>query len=81
MKRGTAARVCGSLVFPGILAVLFAASPARAQLLEFSKQRLVEYSEPNPFDRLPDGRPNVPDNLIRQARELSAEEIWEVLEE
>src|SRR5215471_16514894 len=81
MKRGIAARASGSLLFPGILAVLFAASPARAQLLEFPKQRLVEYSEPNPFDRLADGRPNVPDNLIRQARELSAEEIWEVLEE
>jgi 4-hydroxy-4-methyl-2-oxoglutarate aldolase len=65
----------------GILAIPFAASPARAQLLDFPKQRLVEYSEPNPFDRLADGRPKVPDNLLRQARQLSAEEIWAVLEE
>jgi regulator of RNase E activity RraA len=64
-----------------IFAVLFAASPARAQLIDFPKQRLVEYSESNPFDRLADGRPKVPDNLLRQARELSAEEIWAVLEE
>jgi 4-hydroxy-4-methyl-2-oxoglutarate aldolase len=65
----------------GILTIPFAASPARAQLLDFPKQRLVEYSEPNPFDRLADGRPKVPDNLLRQARQLSAEEIWAVLEE
>lgn len=65
----------------GILAIPFAASSVRAQLLDFPKQRLVEYSEPNPFDRLADGRPNVPDSLLRQARELSAEEIWAVLEE
>lgn len=65
----------------GILAIPFAARPARAQLIEFSKQQLVDYSEPNPFDRLADGRPKVPDNLVRQARELSAEEIWAVLEE
>src|SRR5262249_35264126 len=65
----------------GIFALPFASSPARAQLIDFSKQRLVDYSEPNPFDRLADGRPKVPDNLIRQARELSAEEIWAVLEE
>ena len=65
----------------GILAIPLAVSPARAQLLDFPKQRLVEYSEPNPFDRLADGRPKVPDNLLRQARQLSAEEIWAVLEE
>jgi 4-hydroxy-4-methyl-2-oxoglutarate aldolase len=64
-----------------ILAIPFAGSPARAQLLDFPKQRLVEYSEPNPFDRLADGRPRVPDNLLRQARQLSAEEIWAVLQE
>ena len=58
------------IVSLGILAIPFAARPARAQLIEFSKQQLVDYSEPNPFDRLADGRPKVPDNLLRQAREL-----------
>ena len=65
----------------GILVLPLAAGPARAQLIDFSKQQLQDYSESNPFDRLPDGRPKVPDNLLRQARELSSEEIWEVLEE
>ncbi|HEY7351368.1 MAG TPA: hypothetical protein VH596_01255, partial [Terriglobales bacterium] len=35
----------------------------------------------NPFDRLPDGRPKVPDELIQRAKGLSAEEVWSVLQE
>jgi 4-hydroxy-4-methyl-2-oxoglutarate aldolase len=65
----------------GMLAMQFAARSAQAQMMEFSKQQLMDYSESNPFERSADGRPRVPDNLIRQARELSAEEIWAVLEE
>lgn len=56
-------------------------SPAGAQLITFSKQDLIDYTEKNPFERLPDGRPRIPDDLIARARDLSAEEIWEVLEE
>jgi len=54
---------------------------AQAQLLNFSKQELIDYTAQNPFDRLPDGRPRVPDELLQRARDLSAEEIWEVLED
>jgi 4-hydroxy-4-methyl-2-oxoglutarate aldolase len=53
---------------------------ARAQLLTFTKQDLVEYTPNNPFDRLPDGRPKVPDEFIERARDLSSEEVWAVLE-
>jgi 4-hydroxy-4-methyl-2-oxoglutarate aldolase len=54
---------------------------AQAQLVRFSKQELIDYTAQNPFDRLPDGRPRVPDELLERARGLSAEEIWEVLED
>jgi 4-hydroxy-4-methyl-2-oxoglutarate aldolase len=84
MKPRSPTRISGlaSRVLPlGVLVMASAAGPARAQLFDFPKDRLVDYSEPNPFDRLADGRPKVPDNLLRQARELSAEEIWAVLEE
>ena len=57
------------------------ASPLRAQLLTFSKQDLVDYTAEDPFDRLPDGRPKVPDTLVERARELSSEEVWAVLQE
>jgi len=70
-----ASMVCGC-------ALSIAASPAAsAQLLTFSKQDLVDYTAQNPFERLPDGRPKVPDNLIERARELSSEEVWAVLQQ
>src|SRR5215813_5501061 len=61
--------------------VLLAASPARAQLLTFSKQDLIDYTADAPFGRLPDGRPNVPNEFLERARELSSEEVWAVLQE
>lgn len=72
------------LLFSGLLiaiAVVVLISPALGQLLNFSKQQLIEYTPQNPFDRLPDGRPKVPDNLIERARGLSSEEIWSVLQD
>ena len=52
-----------------------------AQLLRFSKQDLVDYTAQEPFDRSPDGRPRVPNDLLDRARELSSEEIWGVLDQ
>ena len=62
------------------LALLLPAA-CRAQLLNFSRQELIDYTAQNPFDRLPDGRPKVPDDLIERARGLSSEEVWAVLQE
>jgi regulator of RNase E activity RraA len=56
-------------------------SSARGQLLTFSKQELADYTAQSPFERLPDGRPKVPGDLVERARELSSEEVWAVLEE
>jgi regulator of RNase E activity RraA len=53
---------------------------ASAQLISFPKQQLIEYTAQNPFDRLPDGRPKVPDALIDRARDLSSEEVWSVMQ-
>src|ERR1700758_4469059 len=58
-----------------------AAVPARGQLITFSKQDILDYSTRNPFERFADGRPKVPDNLLQQARELSSEEVWAVLQD
>jgi len=54
---------------------------ASAQLFTFSKQELTDYTAQNPFERFADGRPKVPDDLIERARELSSEEVWEVLQQ
>src|SRR5213075_1699484 len=54
---------------------------ADAQLIQFSRQDLIDYTAQNPFGRLPDGRPKVPDELIERARGLSSEEVWAVLQD
>lgn len=66
---------------PALVSLLFALCVplGSAQLLTFSKQELIDYTSQNPFPRLPDGRPKVPDDLIERAKDLSAEEVWEVL--
>ncbi len=51
----------------------------QAQLFQFPKQELIDYTAKNPFERLPDGRPMVPDDLIQRAKEMSSEEVWSVL--
>ena len=70
-----ASMICGF-----VLSIIFSPA-ASAQLLTFSKQDLIDYTAQNPFDRLSDGRPKVPDDLIERARGLSSEEVWAVLQQ
>lgn len=73
---------CVGCILTCLCALTLLAPPiAQAQLMTFPKQDLIDYTSPNPFDRLPDGRPKVPDDLIERARGLSSEEVWAVLEE
>lgn len=58
---------------------LLAPSLAHAQLFTLSKEELTAYTQQNPFDRLPDGRPRVPDSIIERAKGMSSEEVWAVL--
>lgn len=58
-----------------------AGPPAEAQLRTFSRQELIDDTAKTPFDRLPDGRPKVPDDLLERARKLSAEDIWATVNE
>ncbi|HKW17610.1 MAG TPA: hypothetical protein VJO35_08900 [Terriglobales bacterium] len=63
-----------------VACICFLGRSANAQLFTFSKQELIDYTPQNPFDRFPDGRPKVPDDLIQRAKDLSAEEVWSVLQ-
>src|SRR5215216_5502392 len=62
-----------------VCVALFLSSPSDAQVFRLTKDELIALSAQNPFERFPDGRPKVPDDLIERARGLSAEEIWAVL--
>src|SRR5262245_44913456 len=63
-----------------LVLILASAMSTHAQLIQFSKQDLIDYTAQNPFGRLPDGRPKVPDDLMDRARGLSSEEVWAVLQ-
>src|SRR6266542_5278723 len=72
-------RLVAIVVFAGVLICLNLT--ASAQLVSFSRQDLIDYTHQNPFDRLPDGRPKVPDDLMERARGISSEEVWAVLQQ
>src|SRR5437016_416101 len=74
-KSSIQALLCGCAI------AFLAPGPIHAQLFTFSKQELMDYTAQEPFDRLPDGRPRVPNDLMKRARELSSEEVWAVLQE
>jgi regulator of RNase E activity RraA len=43
------------------------------------REALERLTRLNPFDRFPDGRPNVPDDLIERMKLVTTEEAWGVL--
>lgn len=45
----------------------------------FTREQMIQYTEKNPFERFPDGRPKVPDSLLERVKELSAEDVFGVL--
>jgi regulator of RNase E activity RraA len=59
--------------------VLLCAAAAHAQLFTLSKDEIIRLTKQNPFERFDDGRPKAPDALIEKLRELSAEDVWGVL--
>jgi 4-hydroxy-4-methyl-2-oxoglutarate aldolase len=61
--------------------LLLAAALAPAQVFTLSREQMLEYTAANPYDRFPDGRPKVPDNMLEKAKGLSVEEVWSVLRE
>jgi regulator of RNase E activity RraA len=55
------------------------ALPSQAQVLTFTREQLIKFTGKNPFERFPDGRPKVPDQILEKVKGLSAEEAWGVL--
>ena len=49
-------------------------------LLELiSRQKIIELTPLNPYERFPDGRPCVPDDILKRMRKVTTEEAWSVL--
>jgi regulator of RNase E activity RraA len=74
----------GARVLPALCVlagVLCTPDHASAQLFQWTPEQLTKYTAKNPYDRFPDGRPKVPDELITRLKELIAEEVQAVLPE
>ena len=50
-----------------------------AQLLDFSKENLIKYTPEWKGERFPDGRPKVPDSILKRMEKVAIEEAWGVL--
>jgi 4-hydroxy-4-methyl-2-oxoglutarate aldolase len=59
--------------------ILLAAMSLQAQIFTLTRDQVMKYTAANPFDRFPDGRPKVPDDLLEKVKGLSIEEVWSVL--
>lgn len=55
-----------------LLLALGVASLISGQVFSLSKERLIQYTAQNPFERFPDGRPKVPDDLLAKLHDMSA---------
>src|SRR4051812_29206619 len=62
-----------------LIATFVCATSASAQLFQWTPEQLIKYTTKNPYDRFPDGRPKVPDEMLTRMKELIAEEVQAVL--
>jgi regulator of RNase E activity RraA len=62
-----------------LLLALSLVIPLNAQMWTLSREEMIKYTPNNPYDRFPDGRPKVPDDLLEQVRGLTMEEVWGLL--
>ncbi|MBP6178316.1 MAG: hypothetical protein KA480_08330, partial [Anaerolineales bacterium] len=44
-----------------------------------SKEDMIHLTKLNPFERFPDGRPQVPDDYLERMKLVTTEEAWAVL--
>ena len=68
-------RIATSPILAVLLLALVVAPSAWGQVFQLTKEQMLRYTAQNPFDRFPDGRPKVPDDLLAKMKDMSAEEV------
>ena len=53
-------------VLPVFVATLFHVESASAQLFQWTPEQLIRYTNKNPYDRFPDGKPKVHAGLLQE---------------
>ena len=71
------AHVGSALLF--LVATFVGVDPASAQIFQWTPEQLTKYTAKNPYERFPDGRPKVPDEMLERLKGLIAEEVQAVL--
>jgi len=59
--------------------LMLASSLATQAQVALSKEQIVALTPEWKGDRLPDGRPNVPDKFLQRLKNISLEEAWGIL--
>jgi regulator of RNase E activity RraA len=60
-------------------AALFTASALHAQFIMPARDEMLRLTPQNPYGRFEDGRPKVPDALLEKVRQLSVDDVYELL--
>jgi 4-hydroxy-4-methyl-2-oxoglutarate aldolase len=63
-----------------VACILSVGSPSFAQV-KITKDQMMFYTSDWKGDRFPDGRPKVPDDLLKRALDVSIEDVWDYLRE
>ena len=63
-----------------VFATLLGGSAAFSQV-KMTKEQMMFYTSDWKGDRFPDGRPKVPDDLLKRALDVSIEDVWDYLRE
>ncbi|MEW5976854.1 MAG: dimethylmenaquinone methyltransferase [Acidobacteriota bacterium] len=66
-------------VFSILMGMMGMVLSLNAQVFTLSKEQMIQYTANNPFGRFEDGRPKVPDELLRKLDPLSVENVFGVL--
>jgi 4-hydroxy-4-methyl-2-oxoglutarate aldolase len=62
----------------GLLSLAFGTLPAFSQVKQ-TKEQMMFYTSDWKGDRFPDGRPKIPDDLLKRALDVSIEDVWDYL--
>ena len=62
-----------------LIVFAFSIIPVKAQPLSLSKEQMIQYTPLWEGERFPDGRPKVPDDIIKRMKYVSITEAWELV--
>src|SRR6186713_2285886 len=62
-----------------LLIVIVSVQQLRSQQVQISKEQLIALTPLWTGERFPDGRPKVPDDIIKRMKSVSVEEAWAVM--